>query len=79
MRLMLPRMQREVLINRPGLLRALSRQKEGGGQELSLSLAGAEASDYLNFVIKDESTGIWCGATPACHSRCTGFCPVNLR
>ena len=38
----------------------LNRQKEGGGQELSLSLAGAEASDYLNFVIKDESTGNWC-------------------
>ena len=39
-----------------------SRQREGGGQELSIVLAGQEASDYLDFVIKNESTGTWCGA-----------------
>ncbi len=25
-----------------------------------LTLSGPEMSDYLNFVIKDESTGRWC-------------------
>lgn len=30
-----------------------------GGQELVLTLSGPECSDYLNFVIKDESAGRW--------------------
>jgi hypothetical protein len=41
-------------------LHAWGRQREGGGQELAIVLAGQEASDYLDFVIKDESTGTWC-------------------
>ncbi len=35
------------------------RKAPDGGQELTLHLRGPEASDYLNFVIKDESTGTW--------------------
>ena len=34
-------------------------RKTDGGQELVLTLSGPEMSDYLNFVIKDKSTGRW--------------------
>ena len=34
-------------------------RKTDEGQELVLTLSGPERSDYLNFVIKDESTGRW--------------------
>lgn len=37
----------------------LCRKAADGGQELVIQLKGPEASDYLNFVIKDESTGTW--------------------
>ena len=35
------------------------RPAEGGGQEVALELAGPEASDFLNFVLKDAATGTW--------------------
>lgn len=35
------------------------RSAEGGGQEVTLELAGAEVSDFLNFVLKDAATGTW--------------------
>lgn len=31
----------------------------GGGQQVELLLAGNEASDYINFVVKDTSSGTW--------------------
>ena len=34
-------------------------RKTDAGQELVLMLSGPEKSDYLNFVIKDDSTGRW--------------------
>ena len=34
-------------------------RRTDAGQELVLRLSGAERSDYLNFVIKDDSTGRW--------------------
>lgn len=30
-----------------------------GGQQVDLVLAGDEASDYINFVVKDSSSGTW--------------------
>ncbi len=33
---------------------------EGGVQRVRISLNNEEASDYLNFVIKDTSADIWC-------------------
>lgn len=31
----------------------------GGGQQVELLLSGDEASDYINFVVKDSSSGTW--------------------
>ena len=39
--------------------RRLLCRKTDAGQELVLKLSGPEKSDYLNFVIKDDSTGRW--------------------
>lgn len=41
------------------MLGRVCRKAADGGQELVIQLRGPEASDYLNFVIKDESTGTW--------------------
>ena len=37
------------------LLLLLCRPAEGGGQEVAPELAGPEASDFLNFVLKEVS------------------------
>lgn len=42
-------------------------RKADVGQEVVLTLAGPERSDYLNFVIKDESTGRWCAPSPSIY------------
>ena len=39
--------------------RRLLCRRTDAGQELVLKLSGPEKSDYLNFVIKDDSTGRW--------------------
>lgn len=46
-------------------------RKSGDGQELVLTLSGPEMSDYLNFVIKDDSTGRWYKyhSPPTCPSK----------
>ena len=41
------------------LSRVLLCRRTDAGQELVLKLSGPEKSDYLNFVIKDDSTGRW--------------------
>jgi len=46
---------------------ALCCRKADVGQEVVLTLAGPERSDYLNFVIKDESTGRWCVPCPSLY------------
>ena len=34
-------------------------RSDGGGQQVDLLLSGDEASDYINFVVKDSSSGTW--------------------